>query len=236
MSAAAATASSIAERNAVNAQRSTGPVTAEGKARSAGNALRHGLTGRTVVLPYESQDEYDEVHRQFEAQHAPGTEAEHQLLTRMVDCWWKLRRANRLEAEYLAQRGAAITDVSPELQADAALIPLFCHPVESRGFRLFLRYLTAAQREWRAACAEYSRAREARIARETEAAIMNAMLGPRHEAPRRTPASATATGFVSYSAIEPRPVTVADRVPRARKARKVATRRLARHATPAGRL
>jgi hypothetical protein len=37
--------------NRLNAQRSTGPRTPAGKARVSFNALKHGLTGREVVLP-----------------------------------------------------------------------------------------------------------------------------------------------------------------------------------------
>src|SRR5260370_19580491 len=40
-----------AEINRANAQNSTGPRTEAGKQRSCLNALRHGLTGQTVVLP-----------------------------------------------------------------------------------------------------------------------------------------------------------------------------------------
>jgi hypothetical protein len=37
--------------NRANAQRSTGPRTKTGKAKSALNAVKTGLTGRTVLLP-----------------------------------------------------------------------------------------------------------------------------------------------------------------------------------------
>jgi hypothetical protein len=43
--------------NQTNARLSTGPKTVEGKARSRGNALKHGLTGQGVVLPDEASAE-----------------------------------------------------------------------------------------------------------------------------------------------------------------------------------
>ena len=44
--------------NLLNAQRSTGPRTEEGKAASSLNSLKHGLTAKTVVLPGEDPAEY----------------------------------------------------------------------------------------------------------------------------------------------------------------------------------
>jgi hypothetical protein len=42
--------------NRRNAKKSRGPVTAEGKARSSQNALRHGLSRRGAVLPDDAAD------------------------------------------------------------------------------------------------------------------------------------------------------------------------------------
>jgi len=45
--------------NRLNAQRSTGPRTPAGKTRVSSNALKHGLTGREVVLPNENPDDFE---------------------------------------------------------------------------------------------------------------------------------------------------------------------------------
>ena len=44
--------------NQANAQKSTGPTSAEGKQRSSLNALKTGLTGRTVLMPGEDTEAY----------------------------------------------------------------------------------------------------------------------------------------------------------------------------------
>jgi hypothetical protein len=43
------------EANRKNAAKSTGPRTAQGKANVRLNAVTHGLTGATVVLPHEEE-------------------------------------------------------------------------------------------------------------------------------------------------------------------------------------
>ena len=48
------------EANRRNALKSTGPRTDEGKERCRGNALKHGLTGRGVVLPVEDETAVEE--------------------------------------------------------------------------------------------------------------------------------------------------------------------------------
>ncbi len=47
------------EANRRNAQNSTGPKTAGGKAKSSRNNLRHGLTGHINILPTEDREAHD---------------------------------------------------------------------------------------------------------------------------------------------------------------------------------
>jgi len=53
-----ATAKQIAA-NQANALASTGARTADGKARSRMNALKHGLAAEAVVVPWEVAEDFD---------------------------------------------------------------------------------------------------------------------------------------------------------------------------------
>jgi hypothetical protein len=60
-----------AQINRQNAAHSTGPVTIEGRRRVSVNALRHGLTGHTVVLPSEDLAAYQKHCAEFHTELKP---------------------------------------------------------------------------------------------------------------------------------------------------------------------
>jgi hypothetical protein len=66
--------------NRRNAKKCTGPKTAEGKAASSMNALRHGLRARTVVLPDENREEFDQIHAGLQNQYQPQNPSEQYLV------------------------------------------------------------------------------------------------------------------------------------------------------------
>ena len=79
--------------NRLNAQKSTGPRTAEGKAVVAQNAVKHGLLAREGVLRGEDWEEY-EMHREALLEELNPTGAlEVMLAARIVDLTWRLHRA-----------------------------------------------------------------------------------------------------------------------------------------------
>ena len=86
------------EANRLNAQKSTGPRTAEGKERVASNALKHGLTGKQVVLPGEDPAEFDAFRSGLIAELAPQGALEEILAEKVVADAWRLRRVPPLEA------------------------------------------------------------------------------------------------------------------------------------------
>ncbi len=89
--------------NRENSQHSTGPRSEAGKQRSALNALTHGLTARTAVLPSEDLEGYQNHCRQFRDEYQPKTPTETQLVQELADNSWRLNRIPLLESDLLAR-------------------------------------------------------------------------------------------------------------------------------------
>jgi hypothetical protein len=143
----ASTATAI---NRANSQHSTGPRTEAGKQRSARNALTHGLTARTAVLPSEDPAAFEQHRRQFLEEYRPATPTETQLVHELADTGWRLNRIPLLEADVLS--GAQSPAPSPESPAPAvaALATLGLHSQRlSRQFHKTLEHLREIQQERR---------------------------------------------------------------------------------------
>jgi hypothetical protein len=109
--------------NKANAQKSTGPRTEAGKARSKLNALRHGLTGHTIVLPTEDHAAYQRHTQRFAGQFKPAGALEEQLVQMLADCTWRLNRIPALETNLLTLGMTELEDriSTGHPEADAAL-------------------------------------------------------------------------------------------------------------------
>jgi len=94
--------------NRANSQHSTGPRTDAGKHRSSLNALRHGLTSRSAVLPSEDLAAYQRHIQQFHDEYQPATPTETQLVLELANTAWRLNRIPLLEAEVLARAAAPL--------------------------------------------------------------------------------------------------------------------------------
>ena len=91
-----------AATNRANSQHSTGPRTESGKQRSSLNALSHGLTARTAVLPTEDPEAYQRHIQQFLDEYQPATATETQLVHEIANTAWRLNRIPLLEAALLS--------------------------------------------------------------------------------------------------------------------------------------
>ncbi len=106
-----------------------GPSTQAGKARSAQNSFKHGLSSGFThfkLLPGESLAEYVELVADIRAQFRPGTRAEAHKLEDMAQAWWLQRRARNLQTGALESGG-------------------------DKAFALYLRYETTQRHSYRAA-------------------------------------------------------------------------------------
>ncbi len=94
------------EANRCNAQKSTGPKTAAGKAMARLNAFKHGLLARTVLVRgqqgQESTGEFGQLCREFYEDLAPMGAMEEMLVDQIIQAAWRLRRARTAEAGEIA--------------------------------------------------------------------------------------------------------------------------------------
>jgi hypothetical protein len=132
-----------AEASRKNGARSRGPKTPEGKARSAQNALKHGLRAQKyVVLPEEDAAEFADLETALIAELAPVGALQTMLARRVAVAAWRLARADRIEVDLFEKRR----------HADGGLgLCLIRDGNSTRSFETLLRYRGAAMAEfWRA--------------------------------------------------------------------------------------
>ena len=88
-----------ARRNRQNAQRSTGPKTEEGKAKSRLNALKDGFRATIQVLPGESHKEFNALTNAYLDDYQPQTQIECRFVAKLIDAEWRDQRLARQERE-----------------------------------------------------------------------------------------------------------------------------------------
>jgi hypothetical protein len=87
------------EANKLNAQKSTGPKTPEGKAKSCLNRLSHGFASNATVMPGEDPEEFKALLSDLTGEHQPATATEQILVEKMASSQWLSLRAFRLQGE-----------------------------------------------------------------------------------------------------------------------------------------
>ena len=131
------------DANRNNALQSTGPRTAEGKAVSSTNAVKHGLTAAFRVLPNENQPEFDALVADYHRTFSPSNTHERFLVDEMAQSRWLLARIRRLESAVIDQMLAATGSDDPDAVLAAALLNNTAGP-----FKTLQRYAAAAERSY----------------------------------------------------------------------------------------
>src|SRR5467141_2184430 len=85
--------------NRLNAQKSTGPTSPEGKARSALNALKSGIDAWSHIIPGEDPAELEALTEQYLLHFRPADPVQLSLVDTLVSTEWIQRRLRRIEAQ-----------------------------------------------------------------------------------------------------------------------------------------
>ncbi len=128
--------------SAINGAKSRGPISTEGKARSARNGEKHGMYSKAVVLRSESQDAFDELRRAHHAKFNPADRLQSVLVDQMAAAVWRTRRIERFEATAL---DSALQDA--EFESAGRSLAALCgfRSAQSRAFNHAFRKLRRCQ-------------------------------------------------------------------------------------------
>jgi len=159
------------------ALRSGGPQTPEGKAISARNALKHGLTARAVVIFGEDADEYESFRSGFVGRLAPADQLEEFLVDRVATCAWRLRRAVRVESE-IFEDYESLKNRAHVTQPKSAAHAVMVDAGGLHAFTQLARHETAIERSMLRALHELQRLQAARAGEDVPMPVVVDVTGP----------------------------------------------------------
>ena len=134
---------------------STGPKTAEGKARSSRNAVKHGLSSPNPVIGIEDRPAFEAMLDAYMRDWKPAGETETSYVKRAATAMWRYNRAIAYEAEilnleidYHAVPSAAILDPETAGPVTRAAFAFREAATSDPALGLCSRYITAAARDY----------------------------------------------------------------------------------------
>ena len=118
------------QANRLNALKSTGPKTSQGKERSRCNAIHHGLTAETVIVGLEDAHDYEAFEATVIADYDAQSAVERELVLRLASVLWRLRRATGIETSLFQTtiKQSGQSEALTRGSADPSLSRLFLDP------------------------------------------------------------------------------------------------------------
>ncbi len=191
-----------AENNRRNAQLSTGPRTPYGKAKSSLNAVKTGLTGRTVLLHEDDADAYRTHIAAYESEYKPVGLRESELVQSLADTQWRLARIPGLEmAIYTRGRcefADRFEDQATELRT--SMIELETHLKYEKQLRNLQLQESRLARRFEKEKAELRELQKQRQAQTQPGASASTVTHSNPPATKAASADSTETGFVFSNA------------------------------------
>ena len=131
------------DANRANSQKSTGPTTDAGKAKTRLNAIRDNITGQITTLSHHDRLIFEKVKSEHIADLAPKTVSEEKLAHAIAWDTWRLDRLRAAEMNIFAQAADAAVDdddatTDPDLQTAISDAQTF--RTESKRFELMSLY------------------------------------------------------------------------------------------------
>jgi hypothetical protein len=139
--------------NRANAQKSTGPRSAEGKSVSRFNALKHGMDAASIVIPGEDPAEYEALAAHYLDEYHPQSPSESFHVDAMLRADWQKRRLQAVE-------GDLYRSIIAESSNATLIAALLSDSPAAKLLARVQRQIAAFERTWYRANAELRRARE----------------------------------------------------------------------------
>jgi len=144
------------DANRLNAQKSTGPASPEGKAKTRFNSLKTGLYAKSEVIPGEDAAELEALAGDYREEFHPHTPVQMALVDSLIGGDWVLRRLRQSEARMWQQAMEGGADLGQAYQNNPS-IDRVMRRVEGlrRSYNRDLRHLEEIlEKEAQAAAAE----------------------------------------------------------------------------------
>ena len=120
--------------NQANAQKSTGPTSAEGKANAARNSTKHGLATGFLHVPEAEQEAFRQFEANLKQDARPQGALERETCNQLVHAAWRLRKVHLLLGKLFIENNADPL-VAPEAAAQLRQLTRYRATLEMTFFR-----------------------------------------------------------------------------------------------------